>query len=115
MFCRASTSEEERAGSEACLSWLGLCEFFIWFSELASGARVRGLVMLESAAAYGYAGVTARIFRQYRFSAGIFSLAKIFLGRLWQAEIFLPSENIPRSAVGVFRQWKSSGLSILSP
>ena len=36
-FCRASTSEEERAGSEACLSWLGLCEFFIWFSELASG------------------------------------------------------------------------------
>ena len=48
-FCRASTSEEERAGSEACLSWLGVCEFFIWFSELASGARVRGPV-LESAA-----------------------------------------------------------------
>ena len=40
----------------ACLSWLGLYEFFVWFSELASGLRVRGLVVLESAAAYGYTG-----------------------------------------------------------
>ena len=39
--------------------------------------------MLESAAAYGYAGVTARIFRQYRF-----------YGRN-----ILASENIPRKTL----------------